>query len=317
MTQSAAIQLADEPQESVPCPLCGADSPELVFYARDRLFAQPGLYRIVRCSACNLRYLSPRPTLAALARHYPPEYFIYQKPEDLNPVARFLVGAFMTDRWRQYIKRVERVRGPFTPDTKIVDVGCGLNEHLVTLKQMRGCEGIGIDFSPEVAAFVRDRLKMPVFEGTLADAKFPDGEFEVVAMNEYLEHEPFPLAALTEARRVTRPGGHLTLEVPAADSFAAKLFGTRWSQVDAPRHLIHFTRETLGAMLERAGFELIHTETFQIPGLIGISVLQALGRRRMGRLTAFDRTLMSFAALPLVPLLPFLDELMFAIARAK
>jgi SAM-dependent methyltransferase len=314
--QATAIQLAEDPQELVVCPMCGSDEPEVLFYARDRLFARPGKYRVVRCSRCQLRYLSPRPTLAALSLHYPPDYFIYQKPEELNRVARLWAGNLAWQRWNDCIGRVERVRGAFAPDTRIIDVGCGLNDHLFVLQSLRGCQGLGIDFSPEIAAYVRDQRKMPVFEGTLHDAKFPNGEFDVVTMYEYLEHEPFPLEALTEARRVTKRGGHLTVEVPFFDSWPARLFGSRWSQVDAPRHLIQFTRATLTDMLRRAGWELIGTETFLLPGLIGASVLQALGHRRLGRLTAFDRSLIGLAALPFLPFFPFLDELLFAIARA-
>jgi hypothetical protein len=51
--------------------------------------------------------------------------------------------------------------------------------------------------------------------------------------------------------------------------------------------------------------------------MIGVSVLQALGHRRLGRLTFTDRTLSMLAALPLLPMFPFLDEFMFAVARAE
>lgn len=316
MTQTSVIDLAHEAQEEVPCPLCGEHSPKLVMYARDRLFARPGAYSIVSCSVCELRYLSPRPTFEALGSHYPSDYFIYQTPEELPAFTRPMTRLFARHRWSESIARLEKVTGPLQPDTKVIDVGCGLNDYLVTLQQLRGIQGVGIDFKPEAAAYVRDTLKMPVFAGTLQDAKFADGAFDIVTMNEYLEHEPSPREVLREARRITAKGGHLSIEIPCVESLPARVFGSRWSQVDAPRHLIHFTHKTLADMLRRSGYELVHTETFSLPYVIGLSVLQALGHRRLGRLTFMDRTLAMLAALPFILVFPFVDEFRFAVARA-
>jgi ubiquinone/menaquinone biosynthesis C-methylase UbiE len=317
MREEHALQPADEPQEEVACPLCGAHAAELVMVARDRLFGRPGAYRIVRCGACDLRYLSPRPTLEGLGAHYPDDYFIYKTDEELHPLLRLLMRRMTDQRWSAYIRRFEQVRGRFEPGTRIVDVGCGLNHHLVALKQLRGCEGIGVDFNPKVVAYVRDKHKMPIHEGTLQQARFAAGSFDVVTMNEYLEHEPDPRGVLAEARRITRVGGHLAVEVPFSDSWPARVFRSRWSQLDAPRHLVHFTRDTLAEMLRRSGYRLVHTQTFRIPMLIGMSVVQALGHTRLGYATLFDRWLVSVASLPFLPVFPLLDEFIFAVAVAE
>lgn len=317
MTETAAaIQLAHEPQEEVACPMCGERSNKLVLYGRDRLFARPGRYRIVSCTACELRYLSPRPTLDALGAHYPSDYFIYQRPKDLPPWTRSMARKFTNLRWRESLERLEKVTGRLKPGTKIVDVGCGLNDYLVTLQELRGVEGIGIDFKPELAAYAREQLQMTVHAGTLQDARFADGEFDVIAMNEYLEHEPHPLETLREARRVAANGGYLTIEVPCVESLPARVFGSCWSQVDTPRHLIHFTEKTLAEMLRRTGWELVHTETFGIPYVIGFSVLQALGFRHLGRLTAWERALAILVSLPFIVVAPLVNEFRFAVARA-
>jgi SAM-dependent methyltransferase len=317
MSEAHAIQLAQEPQEEVACPLCGENAPELAMYARDRLFGRPGYYKIVRCTACNLRYLSPRPTLQSLGLHYPDDYFIYKAPEQENPLIRPLTAWFDRRHWLSAIRRIERALGPFTEATRVVDVGCGLNHLLYHLKQQRGTVGVGVDFKPEVAAYVRDVRKMPVVQGTLHDGHFKDGEFDLVTMNEYLEHEPNPRGVLREAHRITKKGGHVWIEVPLINSLPSRLFKSRWSQVDAPRHLVHFTPETLTMMLERSGYKVERIGTFQIPLLIGVSMLQALGATRMGSLGLIDSMLVTLLALPFAPVSPWLDEFMFAVARAE
>ena len=310
------IELADESQEEVPCPMCGSREYETVMYARDRLFGRPGRYRVVQCKACELRYLSPRPTLDALGAHYPANYFIYRTEHELPAFTRPMARWYSSIRWRESLARLEAALGRIPAEWQVVDVGCGQNDYLATLQKLRGVQGIGVDFKPEVAAYVRDTLKMRVVAGTLQDAKFPDAHFDLVTMNEYLEHEPNPRAVLAEARRITKPGGHLALEVPFIEGWPARMFGARWSQVDAPRHLTHFTKQTLTEMLRRSGYELVHTQTYQILYVIGFSALQALGHRRLGRLTFWDRAAVMLATTPFVVLAPFLDEFRFAVARA-
>jgi ubiquinone/menaquinone biosynthesis C-methylase UbiE len=311
------LALPDEPLEHVRCYVCDGNAFERVMVAVDRLFAQPGEYAIVRCAGCGLRLVNPRPTLAALGRHYPDDYFIYQKPDEAAAFLRPFLAKLTRDQWRGYITRLERVRGPLAEGTRVLDVGCGLNDFLCTLKELRGITGVGVDFKPEIAAWVRETRGMPVHAGTLEGAAFPDASFELVTMNEYLEHEPSPRAVLEEVRRIITPGGQLVIEIPHVAGLPARMFGARWSQVDVPRHLVYFDQNTLAAILKRTGFRLVHTETSKIPGLIGVSVMQALGARRLGKMGSADVSLSLLAGLPLLPLYPWLDEFMFAVAVAE
>lgn len=311
-----ALTSSDEAQEEIDCPLCGAHKPILDLVARDRLFWRPGTYNIVRCAECSMRYVSPRPTLTALGAHYPENYFIYKKPEDdpawLRPFVRWLDNA----HYRAVLARIESVIGEIMPEMKLVDVGCGMNLLLANAKELRGCEGIGVDFKPEVAAYVRDVRKMPCVDGTLEQAHFADASFDLVTMNEYLEHEPYPGAVLREARRITKPGGHISIEVPFSDGLPARMFGKFWSQVDAPRHLMHFTKPTITEMLRRAGYEVVRIKTFQVPIVLGFSVMQCLGARHYAGPTFTDAVLATLVSLPFYLAYPWMDEFMHVVARA-
>ncbi|HTU63155.1 MAG TPA: methyltransferase domain-containing protein [Polyangiales bacterium] len=315
-TRGFSLQLPNELLEEPPCPVCGANEPELVMPVSDRLFGKPGEYGLVSCRECSARYLCPRAGPEALAAHYPDDYFIYMTPDKAHPLLRPILARLGRSRWLAYIRRFERAVGRFDASCQIVDVGCGQNNFLATLRDVRGCQGIGVDFKPEMSAFVRDALGMEVFAGTLQQARFADGKFDVVTMSEYLEHEPDPPGVLSEAHRITKRGGHVAIEIPFIEGVPAKLFGSRWSQID-PRHLSYFTRDTLARLLERTGFKLLHTETFQMPFNLGMSVLQACGLRNIGRMGIVESTLMAATSLPFLLAYPWMDEFMFAIARAE
>jgi SAM-dependent methyltransferase len=306
-----------EALERIVCPSCGAQASTRVLYGRDRLFGREGWYPVVQCAECSLRYLNPRPTELALREHYPRDYLPVRSPDAMSPFMRWLTRAMVAARWKVYLRMVENVIGAISPSARVVDVGCGLNDFLVHLERVRGCRGTGVDIDREVAAYIRDRLSMPVAHGTLRGAHLDAASFDLVTMNEYLEHEPDPLETLIEARRIAKKGAHLVVEVPHSSGLPARLFGSCWSQLDVPRHLIFYSPEALRAMLSRAGFRLLHVKPFGAPFSIGISLLQTLGFTRLGRLNALDTILLIMAGLPFLPFVPLLPEFMLCVAQAE
>src|SRR5262249_40027627 len=160
------------------------------------VFHRPGKYNVVHCPKCELQYVNPRPTFEALGAHYPDNYFCYVPPEEGFPLFRPILKWFLNAIQRRRIKFIEQTTGRMSAETNVLDVGCGMNDLLYSLKQMRGCVGTGLDFKEEMVAFVRDRLKMPIIKGTLATSGITEGSVDVVTMMEYLEHEPDPRKTL-------------------------------------------------------------------------------------------------------------------------
>jgi SAM-dependent methyltransferase len=300
--------------ERVACPCCGADDAEAHREAHDRLFGRPGKHFVVRCRTCSMRYTNPRPTFQSLGNHYPGDYFCYDPPETLRGLKKFALRAVNRGLVKRRLKMLERVTGRLTPEMRVCDVGCSYGELLAALRSQRGCDVTGVDFNPKMVAYGR-RRGVPIVHGTLKDAMFEDGTFDVVTLTEYLEHESSPLSVLAECRRVTRPGGFIAIEVPLISTKTARLFGNFWSQLDLPRHLMFFTPETLGRALSDVGYEVQNVRT--TPGSVGMSLLHLFGYERIGRMTATDILATALATIPMIPVLPFLHEFMFVVARAK
>ena len=53
-----------------------------------------------------------------------------------------------------------------------------------------------------------------------------------------------------------RPGGRLVVIVPNFAAVAFRWFGVDWWPLDLPRHLLHFTPDTLGRLMTRNGLEV-------------------------------------------------------------
>ena len=71
-----------------------------------------------------------------------------------------------------------------------------------------------------------------------------------------MEHLPNPITTLLEIRRILKSDGTLIIAVPNIGGFTARLTKNCWFGLDVPRHLFHFTPETLKRSLHQTGFSI-------------------------------------------------------------
>jgi len=272
-----------------PCILCGAREHEPLFYRRDGENwvtpeppeAVPGVpvYRIVRCRGCGLAFVSPLPAREELAGLYDEPYFTTGAyPGNVHTGgmeghADVLASPRLRRRAREehrgtlrQIEAVWRAQRPREAPPRLLDVGCGAGFLLDAAREW-GWAVQGVELSPFAAERAQRDLGLPVVQGELAEAQFPEGHFDIVVMRELLEHVPDPLALLKEARRVLREDGVLFVQVPNdLEGVRMRLWRRVWWMIP-PLHLFYFRRETLEALLERAGFRVARWGTWGSLGL--------------------------------------------------
>ena len=99
------------------------------------------------------------------------------------------------------------------PNLKSLDLCCGQGNVSAALLG-RGCQVVGIDFSPAMLAFARQRAPKATFmEADAQNIPYADAKFDVVVSNFGVCHVPDQLRALAEARRVLRAGGKFSMTV--------------------------------------------------------------------------------------------------------
>ena len=260
--------------EYVNCNLCGADDTELVFVADENQFHLNGRFNIVKCKKCGLVYVNPRPRFNEIHRYYPDEiYYSYQDNQGKKNSFRqrfknFLLETLMGEKRRNFITRNLIVRlfkeklmvvVPSALKGKILDIGCGNGEFLSGL-QKYGWDTYGVEISPK-ACEIAKRVGINVFCGELFQAKYTSEFFDVIVMNQILEHVHSPSSHLKEINRILKPKGLLIISVPNIDSFESKIFKEKWTCLDVPRHLYHFNLKTLTPLLQKHNFEIIEVKS--------------------------------------------------------
>ncbi len=114
--------------------------------------------------------------------------------------------------------------------TALVDIGTGPGT-LIEPARKRGAAITAIDLSP--AMVEQARIQHPGLDIRVGDAStlpYPDDSFDAVTLGFCLHHTAHPTAVLSEAKRVLRPGGRLSLAVWApADQLEA--FGLAFTAI--------------------------------------------------------------------------------------
>ena len=78
--------------------------------------------------------------------------------------------------------------------------------------------------------------------------------FDVVVMFEVIEHLFDPRLVLEQVQRLLRPGGTLVLSTPNFNALSRFALGNSWAVLSPAEHLYYFTRDSLRALLQAAGF---------------------------------------------------------------
>jgi SAM-dependent methyltransferase len=244
------------------------------------LVQAPGKFAVLKCEDCELAFTWPRLEGHDFNVYYP----VCTYPSYRSEQGDGRGGSF--DRLIKAIAQRRRDRwlggGPYEhllcqPPGKLLDVGCGVG-HQGGAFIDRGWEVWGVEPSPAAAEQARIR-GLHVHTGTLTDSGFDDEMFDAVILNHSLEHIPEPAGTLTTLNRLLRPGGVLAIAVPNYDCWQRKLFGSNWFHLDLPRHLQHFTAETLERIVRSAGLDSVVVSTYSSMNGLPNSVQYALAGR--------------------------------------
>jgi SAM-dependent methyltransferase len=244
--------------EYVNCNLCGHDEPRVRFpttlpedtppqHVEAFRCTSPGYGRhhtIVQCQHCGLLYTNPRFAGGEILDSYVAvEDPLYLEERD---------GRVLT--FERHLRPLEKIKAP---PGKLVDVGAYTGV-FVEIAAQHGWEACGVEPGHWAVEQARERgLRM--IEGTLASGDLGEGSLDVVTMWDVIEHVTDPLSEMRQAQRLLKTGGLLVVHTMDIDSLFARLMSNRWPWL-MEMHIYYFSRRTLKAMLEKAGFTVVRIE---------------------------------------------------------
>ena len=215
-------------------------------------------FTVVDCEACGFRHIVPVPTPAELEQVYGHDYYATEKPLYIQRHVedREWLDLVYAERYEAF----ERLLGPGR--RRLLDVGSGPGfflKHGVD----RGWSARGIEPSSQAVAHSRG-LGLDIVQGFLNGKTAPAlGRYDVVHMNEVLEHVPDPRGLLAIVDGLLEPAGLVALMVPNDYSpFQSALrdacgFPPWW--VAPPHHVNYFDVDSIRRLLAER-FDVLSVE---------------------------------------------------------
>jgi SAM-dependent methyltransferase len=204
-------------------------------------------FDLVRCSHCEAARISPFPAESELAAYYALSYYGGGE-EKFHPALEWLTRTSGQRRARRLLDLPVSING----QPRVLDIGCGRGNLLRAFAAL-GCECHGVE-RPDFPAPANDPAIHYHLESLTANS-FEAGSFDLIVIWHVLEHLYEPAETLKLARGWLKPGGVLVVAVPNIGSRQALWFGPDWFHLDLPRHLWHFSSESLNRKWDELGLE--------------------------------------------------------------
>lgn len=223
--------------EKVNCAVCGSNNSKIACLKDG--------FNIVRCTDCGLYYVNPRLKRKKLSELY--------NNDEISPVDYYIETKKADEKtFRKRLKAIEKTLGR---KGQILDIGCNIGTLLFVAKDL-GWECFGLDINKKVREyFVGSGIDLKI--GDVLEVKYPRRHFDVVVMNDLIEHVPDPKSTLLRVREWLRDDGVIFLVTPDGGSLMFSLLGKRWFHLKPNEHIYYFTKKSLSRLLTEAGFEIV------------------------------------------------------------
>jgi SAM-dependent methyltransferase len=248
-----------EALSSANCPICGelnTSNGPVVF---DDRYGHPGSFKLAECKRCA--HLMTLPQLTE--KDLPHLYGTYYPRKNLTPESVLIQANTIQSRFsalKRWLLGIDN-QGQYTARVgeKVLDIGCGSGASLLEA-QILGADAYGVEADPNVQSLAK-ALNLRIHQGSLEDGPFPEMAFDLIILNQVIEHIPAPDRALSLVFDRLSKNGRVVLVFPNRDSFWCRVSGKNWINWHIPYHLHHFNAKGFEQLANQCGFEVVRSRT--------------------------------------------------------
>jgi len=239
-------------EELKECLICGAKSFKTYLEVQD-YFLSKEKFTIVNCTNCGFRFLNPRPIPTELGKYYESSEYISHS-NNKSGITNKLYQVVRKFTLRQ---KYVLVKNLISSGKTILDIGCATGEFLNEFRKY-GWTTYGVEPNFHARESAKKNYELNVCSEEEM-SNFLDSSFDVITMWHVLEHVSGLIDRINEIARLLKNNGVLLVAVPNSKSFDADYYGKFWAAYDVPRHLYHFSPDTIKRLFEKYGFVLQKT----------------------------------------------------------
>jgi 2-polyprenyl-3-methyl-5-hydroxy-6-metoxy-1,4-benzoquinol methylase/predicted RNA-binding Zn-ribbon protein involved in translation (DUF1610 family) len=232
------------------CPLCGKTHFSKMMTCKDH-YATKEDFELYKCDDCGFRFTQRFPVENEIGRYYATSDYISHSDTRkglMNKVYHY-VRSVMLEKKKEIVCRCAgKQRG------RLLDIGTGTGYFINRMHQDKW-DVEAVEKNEDARNFALTHFGLKVC-GDEALSEWKDSSFDVITLWHVMEH----LQSINEVwqtfGRLLKDDGTLIIAVPNCSSADADFYKSFWAAYDVPRHLWHFSSETMKGLAQKHGFEL-------------------------------------------------------------
>ncbi len=237
------------------CPICDNFIFKKLINLYDDRYGEPNFYSIKECTQCRHYCTFPRINnnqLSALYGNFYPrkninlESIVKEAKKETSKFSGFFRWLKGTNNQGQFYAK---------KDDLFLDIGCGSGASLIEAEYL-GANAFGLEADPNVEK-IRKALNLNIFQGNLDESPLKDISFNLIVLNQVIEHIPEPDTLLESLNTKLTKDGLIIISLPNINSFWRFLFKEKWINWHVPYHLHHFNDKNFIRLINKCGFQII------------------------------------------------------------
>ena len=232
------------------CPVCGSDQINHALNAKDYTVSNTE-FEIVQCAKCTLRFTQNVPAENSIGKYYQSENYISHtnsRKGFINNIYHFVRKITLADKRRLIANATGLKNGT------LLDIGAGTGAFVQNMKQ-NGWQTTGMEPDEETRSRAASLHKVNLLPADVF-YNFPAESFNVITMWHVLEHVHDLHAYIKKLKEVLKYGGLIFIAVPNYTCYDAKVYDKYWAAYDVPRHLYHFSPESVRQLFSIHGLQV-------------------------------------------------------------
>lgn len=173
----------------------------------------------------------------------------------------------INQKWKLIKKQTNRA------SISVLDIGCGTGDFLKYGINKFHINGVGVEPNND-AAKISSSKNINVFNSI---QNLDESKYDVITLWHVLEHVTDSNEYFNFFKNHLKENGTLIIAVPNFKSFDANHYKQHWAAWDVPRHLWHFSKQSIKKLAEENNFKLIHIKPMYFDSFY-VSLLSEIGR---------------------------------------
>ena len=243
------------------CPICLSEKLNLKYEKIKGAYSDENYYDILECQNCKMQFVSEQISEEILF-----DYYNRIKESDLTYTNSNLGN--LTFYYKRLKNRIEK----YITKGNVLDIGCSSGYFLDIMnggEESNNWNCYGCEISSKFAKIAKEKFHENIFEGSFENYEIKDNFFDVITLQDSLDHMPNAKAIVEKCFKMLKSQGIMVIKVHNIDCLLAKITRENFYAIFPPEHLFYFSKKSMKILAEKIGFDILKIEF--IPHILNAS----------------------------------------------